>query len=251
MVWLKRLFYLTVQLSAVIRLGTRVLEASGEECCARNTDRWRICRSILLCNYSAGVPVCTLPPCKKLFNATLPVCLLPTVGRSHTSDCNGCPPATAKQNGTMINAGSELSEDTYVQKLLQHVDHAGKEKISVETIPFIGLTKNHALDKHCCKNGGTCVLGSFCACPKHYTGRYCELHVHNRKCGIVPHGHWVQKKCALCRCMYGTMHCFPSGDCDAKDYVEESQIFLSSSPRVRSCLIAWFFLIAASNTLSH
>ncbi|KAE8633320.1 hypothetical protein XENTR_v10001841 [Xenopus tropicalis] len=174
MIWDKRLFYLTVQLSAVIRLGTPM------------------------------------------------------------------------QNETMINTGSELSENTYIQKLLQHVDHNEKE-----TIPFIGLTKNNALDKHCCKNGGTCVLGSFCACPKHFTGRYCELHVHNRKCGIIAHGHWIQKTCALCRCMYGTMHCFASGDCDAKDYVKDTHIFLSRSPSVSYCLTSWFLVIAASNTLLH
>ncbi|XP_018426379.1 PREDICTED: uncharacterized protein LOC108799059 [Nanorana parkeri] len=81
----------------------------------------------------------------------------------------------AIQNGTIKAAGSSLSLETHIQKPMRQLNHTEfrKHKGFGQKIPFIGLTKTSTLDQHCCKNGGTCMLGSFCACPKHFSGRYC------------------------------------------------------------------------------
>ncbi|KAM3842224.1 teratocarcinoma-derived growth factor 1 [Diretmus argenteus] len=84
-----------------------------------------------------------------------------------------------------------------------------KHRDAGAVLPFIGLTGSAQQNRTCCKNGGTCILGSFCACPPYFAGRRCEYDERIRRCGLIPHGVWVQKGCSYCRCGYGVLHCFP------------------------------------------
>ncbi|XP_021114796.1 teratocarcinoma-derived growth factor 1 [Heterocephalus glaber] len=90
---------------------------------------------------------------------------------------------------------------------------------SSEFVPPVGIQDSKELNKTCCLNGGTCILGSFCACPPSFYGRNCERNTYTQKCGSLPHGSWLlPRKCSMCRCWLGQIRCFPQTflpGCDA------------------------------------
>ncbi|XP_076876736.1 teratocarcinoma-derived growth factor 1 [Brachyhypopomus gauderio] len=142
------------------------------------------------------------------------------------SGCEGVECGNLKSSGKpdqqsdFLNQFNEMNAPTSER---QHRDSAA-------AFPFIGLTGSATQSRNCCKNGGTCILGSFCACPKYFTGRSCEYDERVRHCGVIPHGEWVQKGCSYCKCGYGMLHCFPEvfhGDCDDS---QEVRWFRSDAP---------------------
>uniref|UniRef100_A0A2I3SIK8 EGF-like domain-containing protein n=1 Tax=Pan troglodytes TaxID=9598 RepID=A0A2I3SIK8_PANTR len=80
---------------------------------------------------------------------------------------------------------------------------------SSQLVPPREIQDSKELNRTCCLNGGTCMLGSFCACPLSFYGRNCEHDVCKENCGSVPHDTWLPKKCSICKCWHGQLHCFP------------------------------------------
>ncbi|XP_069482653.1 cryptic protein-like [Ambystoma mexicanum] len=89
------------------------------------------------------------------------------------------------------------------EKLKRAHDGATGADVSVS-----GHTYGSTPNLKCCQNGGTCFLGSFCICPKHFSGRHCEHDMRIRSCGVLAHGQWAVDGCFWCRCGYGLLHCF-------------------------------------------
>nr|XP_054097481.1 teratocarcinoma-derived growth factor 1-like [Callithrix jacchus] len=80
---------------------------------------------------------------------------------------------------------------------------------SSKLVPPVGIQHSKKLNRTCCLCGGTCMLGSFCACLPSFYGWNCEHDECKKNCGSMPHDTWPPKKCSLCKCWHGQPRCFP------------------------------------------
>ncbi|XP_009884149.1 PREDICTED: cryptic protein-like [Charadrius vociferus] len=127
------------------------------------------------------------------------VCLIYIFKGCEEENCNSSP--NQENRSTSLNIFKEINNLNSKRKGINPSD----------TLPFIGLTHAHKMNRNCCQNGGTCFLGTFCICPKYFTGRHCEHDKRIRFCGIMRHGEWTKDGCLLCQCVHGVLHCLPHG----------------------------------------
>uniref|UniRef100_A0A2K6GWG3 EGF-like domain-containing protein n=1 Tax=Propithecus coquereli TaxID=379532 RepID=A0A2K6GWG3_PROCO len=120
---------------------------------------------------------------------------------------------------------------------------------SVVFVPSIGIQDKKELNRSCCLNGGTCMLGSFCACLPSFYGRNCEYDARRENCGTVPHDTWLSKKCSMCKCWRGELRCLPQPflpGCGG--HVMDEHLDASRTPEIP--LSAWITFMLAGICLS-
>ncbi|XP_068609292.1 teratocarcinoma-derived growth factor 1 [Brachionichthys hirsutus] len=157
-------------------------------------------------------------------------------------ECSSQAPSSSSTSGPPVKSQQPLQD--FLEQFAQ-VDPSNsgdrKNRDAGAVLPFIGLTGSAEQSRSCCQNGGTCILGSFCACPQFFKGRSCEYDQRIRSCGSVPHGEWVQKGCSYCRCGYGVLHCFP--DIFHKDCGDSEEVTWHRSAAVRTAPTGCFLFL--------
>ncbi|XP_022353687.1 teratocarcinoma-derived growth factor 1 [Enhydra lutris kenyoni] len=121
---------------------------------------------------------------------------------------------------------------------------------SSQFVPTLGIQDSKELNRTCCLNGGTCMLGSFCACPPSFYGRNCEHDSRKENCESVPHDTWLPKRCSMCKCWRGRLHCFRQTflpGCDG--HVMEEHVLVSRTPELTLSLGTTFSLAGICLTL--
>ncbi|XP_035945144.1 protein CRIPTO3-like [Halichoerus grypus] len=78
-----------------------------------------------------------------------------------------------------------------------------------QSVLSIGIQDTKELNKTYCLSGGTGTLLSFCACPPSSCGWNCEHDWGKEIRESVSHDPWLPKKCSMCKCWHGQLHCSP------------------------------------------
>ncbi|XP_037584603.1 putative teratocarcinoma-derived growth factor 3, partial [Cebus imitator] len=107
----------------------------------------------------------------------------------------------------------------------------------------MGIQDSKERNRTCCLNGGTCMLGSFCACPSSFYRQNCEHDVSKENCGSVPHGTRLPNKCSMSKCWHDQLRCFPQAflpGCDGP--VTDEHLMATKTPELPLSACTTFML---------